>query len=122
MIYMYTYRQTKLQSWRLGRDSLRSPQLPWGKMFVVEWLSGWVVEHWTTNILPTIEATLPTFTCCASSNHEYKNHELANNCWTTNILTPENYLLYGEEYGKADCVIPAVSAQRLQCDENEQRL
>ncbi len=35
-----------------------------------------VVEHWTTNILPTNEATLPTFTCSASSNHENKNHKL----------------------------------------------
>ncbi len=36
-----------------------------GKIFVV-----FVVEHWTTNILTTNEATLPTFTCSASSNHE----------------------------------------------------
>ena len=37
-----------------------------------------VVEHWTTNILPTNKTTLPTFTCSASSNHENKNHELTN--------------------------------------------
>ncbi len=41
--------------------------LSWGKIFVV-----FVVEHWTTNILPMNEATLPTFTCSASSNHENK--------------------------------------------------
>ena len=29
--------------------------------------------HWSTNILPTNEATLPTFTCSASSNHENKS-------------------------------------------------
>ncbi len=32
-----------------------------------------VVEHWSTNILTTNEATLPTFTCSASNNHEYIN-------------------------------------------------
>ncbi len=41
--------------------------ISWGKIFVV-----FVVEHWTTNILPTNEATLPTFTSRASNNHEYK--------------------------------------------------
>ncbi len=46
-----------------------------GEIFVV-----FVVEHWTTNILPTNEATLPTFTCSASSNHENKNHELTGYC------------------------------------------
>ncbi len=35
-------------------------------------------EHGTTNILATNEATLPTFTWSASSNHEYKHHELIN--------------------------------------------
>ena len=44
-----------------------------------------VVEHWSTNILPTNEATLPTFTCCASSNHEYIN---LLNIAATNIFTP----------------------------------
>ncbi len=50
-----------------------------------------MAEHWTTNILPTNEATLPNMylTCSASSNHEYINHKL------TNIaLTPEYYMLY----------------------------
>ncbi len=42
-----------------------------------------VVEHWTTNT--TNEATLPTFTCNASSNHELL---------LKNIFTPENYPLY----------------------------
>ncbi len=32
----------------------------------------------TTNILPTNEATLPTFTCSASSNHENITHEMFN--------------------------------------------
>ncbi len=36
-----------------------------GKIFVIESLS--------TNILPTNEATLPTFTCSASSNHDINN-------------------------------------------------
>ncbi len=44
-----------------------------GKIFVV-----FVVEQWTTNILPMNEATLPTFTCIASSNHENISHELTN--------------------------------------------
>ncbi len=35
-----------------------------------------VVEGLTTNILPTNEATLPTFTCSASSNHENIIHEV----------------------------------------------
>ncbi len=40
-----------------------------GAKFVV-----FVVEHWTTNILPTNEATLLPLP--ASSNYEYINHEL----------------------------------------------
>ncbi len=47
------------------------PYSGWGKIFVV-----FVVEHWTTNISPMNEATLPTFTCSASSHHEYLNHKL----------------------------------------------
>ena len=47
------------------------------------------------NILPTNEATLPTFTCSASSNHENITHEMSQYCLTTNILSPENYPLYG---------------------------
>ncbi len=35
------------------------------------------VEHWSMNILPTNEATLPTFTCSASKN---TNHELTKYC------------------------------------------
>ena len=35
-----------------------------------------MVEALTTNILPTNEATLPTFTCSASSNHENSIHEV----------------------------------------------
>ncbi len=35
-----------------------------------------VVESLTTNILSTNEATLPTFTCSASSNHENIIHEI----------------------------------------------
>ena len=55
-----------------------------------------VVEHWSTNILLTNEATLPTFTYSASSNHENNNIlELTKYCSTTNVLTPENYPLYG---------------------------
>ncbi len=41
------------------------------------------------------EATLPTFTCSASSNHENIIHELTKYYSTTNILPPENYPLYG---------------------------
>ncbi len=47
-----------------------------------------VVEHWTTNILPTNEATSTTFTCSTSSNHENKIHELSKYCSTTDILPP----------------------------------
>ena len=54
-----------------------------------------VVGALTTNILPTNEATLPTFTCSASSNHENITHEMSQYCSTTNILAPENYPLYG---------------------------
>ncbi len=43
-------------------------------------------EHWTTNILPTNEATLPTFTCSASSNQEYKNYELTNTRVTQGVM------------------------------------
>ena len=32
----------------------------------------WFSTSWTTNILPTNKATLLTFTCSASSNHENK--------------------------------------------------
>ena len=35
-----------------------------------------VVGGLTTNILPTNEATLPTFTCSASSYHENITHEM----------------------------------------------
>ena len=48
-----------------------------------------VVEGLTTNILPTNEATLPTFTCSASSNHENITHEMSQYCWTTKIFPPE---------------------------------
>ena len=41
-------------------------------IFVGQNIRGFVVEH-----LPTNEATLPTFACNTSSNHEYINHELA---------------------------------------------
>ncbi len=34
-------------------------------------------EALTTNILPTNEATLTTFTCSASSNHENIIHEMS---------------------------------------------
>ncbi len=37
-----------------------------------------VVGGLTTSILPTNEATLPTFTCSASSNHENITHESLN--------------------------------------------
>ncbi len=47
-----------------------SVQFSWGKIFMV-----FVVGGLTTNILPTNEATLPTFTCSASSNHENITHE-----------------------------------------------
>ncbi len=47
----------------------------WGKIFVV-----FVVGSLTTNILPTNEATLPTFTCSASSNHENITHEMSQYC------------------------------------------
>ncbi len=46
-----------------------------GKIFVV-----FVVEGLTTNILPTNEATLPTFTYIASSNHENITHEMSQYC------------------------------------------
>ncbi len=46
-----------------------------------------VVEHWSMNILPTNEATLPTFTCSASSNHENNIHKVTQS--TTNVLTPK---------------------------------
>ncbi len=39
-----------------------------------------VVGGLTTNILPTNEATLPTFTCSASSNHENITHEVSQYC------------------------------------------
>ncbi len=54
-----------------------------------------VVGGLTTNILPTNEATLSTFTYNPSSNHENIIHEMSQYFWTTNILSPENYLLYG---------------------------
>ena len=44
-----------------------------GKIFMV-----FVVEGLTTNILPTNEATLLTFTCSASSNNENITHESLN--------------------------------------------
>ena len=58
-----------------------------GKIFVV-----FVVEHWTTNILPTNEATSTTFTCSTSSNHENKIHELSKYYSTTDILPPPRKL------------------------------
>ena len=54
-----------------------------------------VVRAQITNILPTNEVTLPTFTCSASSNHENIIHEVTEYCSTTNVLSPENYRLYG---------------------------
>ena len=68
-----------------------------------------VIEHWTTNILPTNEATLPTFTCSASSNYENKNHKLTRynyiNCWTTShrkltaIRYPINTIYHTQKRG-----------------------
>ncbi len=52
-----------------------------------------MVEGLTTKILPTNEATLPTFTSSAS-NHENNIHKMTKYCSTTNILSPENYPLY----------------------------
>ena len=49
----------------------------------------------TINILPTNEATFPTFTCRANSNHENIIHEVTKYCSTTNVLPPKNYPLYG---------------------------
>ncbi len=46
-----------------------------GKIFMV-----FVVEGLTTNILPTNEATLLTFTCSASSNNENITHEMSQYC------------------------------------------
>ena len=57
-----------------------------------------VVEALTTNILPTNEATLLTFTCSESSNHENIIHEVTKYCSTTNVLPPENYPLYGSKF------------------------
>ncbi len=38
---------------------------------------------------------LPLYTYNPSSNHENIIHEMSQYCWTTNILSPENYPLYG---------------------------
>ncbi len=57
-----------------------------------------MVEALATNSSPTNEATLPTFTCRASSNHENIIHEVTKYCSTTNVLPLpplENYPLYG---------------------------
>ncbi len=51
---------------KAATTNILPPKFSWGKIFVV-----FVVEGLTTNILPTNEATLPTFTCSASSNHKY---------------------------------------------------
>ncbi len=51
---------------KAATTNILPPKFSWGKIFVV-----FVVEGLTTNILSTNEATLPTFTCSASSNHEY---------------------------------------------------
>ena len=48
-----------------------------------------VVVGLIMNVLPTNEATLPTFTCSVSSNHENITHEMTQYCSTTNILAPE---------------------------------
>ncbi len=73
---------------------------------------GW--EHGTTNILATNDY-LRTFTWSASSNHEYKNHELINIAeprivWTTKInryalgykLQHYNILLCKDRYTHED--------------------
>ena len=36
---------------------------------------------------------------CKLSNHENITHEMSQYCWTTNILSPENYPLYGISIG-----------------------
>ncbi len=46
-----------------------------GQIFLV-----FVVGGLTTNMLPTNKATLPTFTCSASSNHENTTHEMSQYC------------------------------------------
>ncbi len=48
-----------------------------------------VVGVQTTNT--TNEATLPTFTCSASSYHENIIHEVTKYCSTTNVLLPTGY-------------------------------
>ena len=49
-----------------------------------------VVGGLTTNILPTDEATLPTFTCSASSNHEIIIHKMTKYCSTMNYTVVVN--------------------------------
>ena len=53
-----------------------------------------VVEGLITNILPTNEATLPTFTCSASSNHENIIHEMTINADQPQIFCPPKITRY----------------------------
>ncbi len=48
-----------------------------GNFRVAKYSWVFVVEGLTTNILPTNEATLLTFTCSASSNHQNITHEMS---------------------------------------------
>ena len=49
----------------------------------------WVKFSWfSVKALTTNEATLPTFTCSASSNHKNIIHKLTKYCSTTNVYPP----------------------------------
>ena len=48
-----------------------------------------MIEGLTTNILPTNEATLPTFTCSASSNHE----NIPTKCLNKKLLLNHEYFV-----------------------------
>ncbi len=48
-----------------------------------------MVEGLTTNILPTNEMTLSTFTCSASSNHQNIIHEMTKYYFSTTNILPQ---------------------------------
>ncbi len=59
----------------------------------------WVKFSWfSVKALTTNEATLPTFTCSASSNHKNIIHKLTKYCSTTNVYPPPQWKLPAIRY------------------------
>ena len=78
-IVCHTFHCHVTARWRMSCllcSKTKSTPQSWRYRIVGNFRGGGEIYGWTTNILPTNEATLTTFTCSASSNHKNKIDEL----------------------------------------------